>query len=68
VAMRASTRPRRLARRWYVKWPLDFYALGPVDFDKPVGERTVRKQQREWEGVSRLPKRFECWPAPGHGS
>jgi len=51
-------------RRWYIKFPQDVYAMGPVDFEKPVEEKAVRKYARGWEGVSRLPNGFECWPAP----
>jgi len=49
------------AKRWYIKFPLDVYALGPVDFENPVGETEVRKYAREFSGCSRLPKGFECW-------
>lgn len=51
------------SKRWYVKFPLDAYALGPVKFSKPVGERKVREWARWFEGVSRLPLGFGCWPA-----
>lgn len=50
------------ANRWFIKFPLDAYAMGPVDFGKPVGIEAVRKYAREWEGIKRLPRGFECWP------
>ena len=31
----------RLCRRWYVKYPLDAYALGPYQFDEMVGSDKV---------------------------
>jgi len=51
------------AKRWYLKFPLDAYALGPVDFDKPVNEQKAREYARKFEGVTRLPRGFQCWPA-----
>lgn len=57
----------RRAWKWYLKFPLDAYALGPVAFDrqkypKPPNEKEVRDYARTWEGVKRLPRGFECWP------
>jgi len=52
-----------IAKRWYVKFPRDAYALGPVEFEEPVDEAGARKWAREWEGVRRLPAGFKCWPA-----
>jgi hypothetical protein len=49
--------------KWYIKFPLDVYALGPVEFVNPVGEKEVRKYAREFEGCTRLPNGFQCWPA-----
>jgi len=49
--------------KWYIKFPLDAYALGPVDFKRPVGERKVREWARSFEGVKRVPYGFQCWPA-----
>lgn len=51
---------------WYIKFPADAYALGPVRFEKPVGEREVRKYAREFEygkntEGKRLPHGFACW-------
>ena len=51
------------SKTWYIKFPLDAYALGPVHFPTEVGEKEVRKYAREFEGVKRLPKGFECWTA-----
>ena len=48
--------------RWYIKFPLDAYALGPVDFGLPVGEKEVREYARRFDGVKRLPRGFQCWP------
>ena len=31
----------RLAKAWYVKYPLDAYALGPMRFEKPVSAFVV---------------------------
>ncbi|MCX5814882.1 MAG: hypothetical protein NTX75_01385 [Proteobacteria bacterium] len=54
--------------KWYIKFPQDAYALGPVEFsrkeyEKPPDEKDVREYARGWEGVKRLPRGFECWPA-----
>ena len=51
------------SRRWYIKYPQDVYALGPVEFDEPMDEKAVRKYSREFTGVNKLPTGFECWPA-----
>ena len=51
------------AKKWYIKFPLDCYALGPVHFEKPVVELKVREYARKFEGVKRLPRGFQCWPA-----
>jgi len=53
--------------KWYIQFPLDAYALGPVYFDKrdyrkPPNERDVRQYTREWEKIKRLPTGFSCWP------
>lgn len=53
--------------KWYIKFPLDAYALGPVEFnrkeyEKPPNEKDVREYACDWEGVKRLPRGFECWP------
>jgi len=57
------------AWNWYIKYPIDTYALGPFHFQgnqnyqKPLNEREVREYSRKWSGVSRLPAGFKCWPA-----
>jgi hypothetical protein len=48
---------------WYILFPQDAYALGPVRFEKPVNEQAVRQWAREWDGLTRLPVGFQCWPA-----
>ncbi|MEN6549944.1 MAG: hypothetical protein ABFE07_28205 [Armatimonadia bacterium] len=59
------------SRAWYIKFPQDAYALGPVRFAQPVGESRVREWTRKWEfGMEhfkgkRLPTGFQCWPADG---
>ena len=50
------------AKRWYIKFPLDAYALGPVNFDKEVGEQEVREYARKLDGCVILPQGFVCWP------
>lgn len=59
-------RERRVSEHWYIKFPLDAYALGPVHFEKPVGERQVRAWTREWDHLARLPRGFQCWPTNKH--
>jgi hypothetical protein len=49
--------------KWYIKFPADAYAMGPIDFSAEDGEKEVRQYAREFEGVKRLPKGFECWLA-----
>jgi len=48
---------------WFIKYPGDGYALGPVHFDKKVGEKKVREWARNWSKVNRLPNGFQCWIA-----
>jgi len=54
------------AQKWYVKFPADAYAIGPVeivvDAGKKVTESKVREWARNWENIKRLPRGFECWP------
>jgi len=33
---------------WYVKFPLDCYALGPLRFPQPVTEREARAEARRF--------------------
>lgn len=53
---------RTLAYRWYIKYPQDAYALGPITFADKVPEAIVRKYARELDGIKRLPAGFACWP------
>lgn len=53
---------RRISTAWYIRFPGSFYALGPVRFERPVGERVLRDVTRKWAQVDRLPRGFECWP------
>ena len=47
---------------WYIKFPMDAYALGPVEFDHEATEQEAREYAREFDGCKRLPVGFECWP------
>ncbi len=49
------------AKKWYIKFPLDAYAMGPIEFREPVDERRIRKYAREFSGYKRLPHGFSCW-------
>jgi hypothetical protein len=52
------------SKRWYIKFPADAYALGPVTFKKEVSEEEVMEYAREeFEKVCKLPDGFQCWPA-----
>ena len=48
--------------RWYIKFPLDAYAIGPIEFNRFVGEKEVREYARQFDGIKRLPRGFQCWP------
>jgi len=50
------------SKAWYVYLPGGTYALGPVRFDRPVGEREARQWVRDWLKVKRLPNGTELWP------
>ena len=50
-------------KAWYVKFPADVYALGPMRFSKPVDEREAREQARQIDGVTRLQQGTQVWPA-----
>ncbi len=50
-----------MSKKWYIKFPGDFYAMGPIEFDGPTKEREVRRYAREYAGCTRLPNGFECW-------
>jgi len=49
------------SKAWYMMFPGDVYALGPVRFNHEVNEQEVRAYAREWAGVTRLPNGFQCW-------
>jgi len=49
------------SKAWYIMFPCDVYALGPVRFNDPVDETEVRKYARKFSGHKRLPKAFHCW-------
>lgn len=46
--------------RYYIKFPSDAYALGPIHVSS---ERAARQWAREFAGVKRLPKGFQVWRA-----
>lgn len=51
---------------WYVKFPLDAYALGPFRFSTPVTEREAREEARRFHhGINNshrpLPKGTQLW-------
>ncbi len=50
------------SKKWYIKFPLDAYAMGPIEFREPVDEEYVRKYAREFSGCKRLSHSFSCWP------
>jgi hypothetical protein len=50
------------SKAWYIKFPGDAYALGPIRFNHEANETEVREYAKEWAGVKRLPKGFQCWP------
>ena len=52
-----------MSERWYIKFALDAYTIGLVEFPSPVDEDDVREWARQWEGVPQLPESFQCWPA-----
>jgi hypothetical protein len=39
------------SNRWYAKFPLDAYALGPFEFEDPVEEDEVWARVSTWEGA-----------------
>jgi len=51
---------RRRLKRWYIHFPGDASALGPIDAQN---EKEARQWAREWEGLKRLPRGFQCWLA-----
>jgi len=54
---------KRCLSRWYIKFPQDAYAEGPIEFGEPMNERKVREYARWYAQVKRLPSGFECWRA-----
>ena len=54
--------PKTISTRWYVKFPLDAYALGPFQFARPVCARACRAYVRQWAGIRRLPRGTQVWP------
>lgn len=46
------------ARAWYVKYPLDAYALGPIRFDEAVTAETAVEEARLTRGA----RPQELWP------
>ena len=56
------TRKPQKSKAWYIYYPGDPYALGPIRFDKEVGMMAVREWAKEWEKVDKLPVGVSCWP------
>ena len=54
--------PEQKGWRWFIKFPLDAYALGPSP-DFFTNERDARKYYREWDHLKRLPAGTELWKA-----
>ena len=54
--------PKTISNRWYVKFPLDAYALGPFEFTRSVCTRACRAYVRRWAGIRRLPRGTQVWP------
>ena len=50
------------SKQWYIKYPCDAFALGPIIFREKVSEREVRKKERIKLEVKKLPIGFQCWP------
>lgn len=56
------------ASAWYVHFPCDAYALGPLRFEKPVNEREARREARAFAygndnaDGTRLPRGTSVWP------
>jgi len=49
------------SKAWYIKYPADAYAMGPVRFEREVSEKEVRQYSRSCSGLARLPAGYECW-------
>ena len=50
------------SKRWYIKWPGDVYAQGPVNLQTALNEKDLREYIRYIHNLKRLPRGFECWP------
>ena len=46
---------------WFIKFPLDAYALGPVRFDKAISYKEARRRIKEMYGLKDYTK-FLIWP------
>ena len=58
------------SRAWYVHFPGEVYANGPVRFDEDISEQGFRAWVREWlsgpianQTVRRLPPGTQVWQA-----
>ena len=56
-----KTKEVKEAKAWYIKFPLDVYAMGPIRFENPLNEKEVKEYARQFEGCSKLPRGFQCW-------
>ncbi len=50
------------SKAWYIKYPLDAYAMGPIRFKDPVGITMVREWTKNWEKCDKLPRGWSAWP------
>ena len=48
--METQATDNRAARAWYVKYPLDAYALGPYRYNKPMTAADVAEEAKEQFG------------------
>lgn len=46
---------------WYIHYPSDAYAMGPIELPADYKEADVRKYAREFSGCYKLPNGFSCW-------
>mgnify|MGYP001290550717 CR=1 FL=1 len=54
--------PESKGFRWFIKFPLDAYALGPSP-DYFETEQKAREYYRNWDHLKRLPRGTELWKA-----
>ena len=47
-------------KRYYISFPRDAYALGPIEAES---KKAAREWARNWAGVVRLPRGFAVWEA-----